>query len=140
MEKSPKRLTVYVDGASRGNPGPAAIGVVIRDETGIALLKTSSSIGRATNNQAEYVALITGLREARRLGAEHVDIRTDSELMARQIGGSYRVRNAHIKPLFEELRQSLAAFRSYDVVHIPREQNYEADALANEALNRLRRS
>lgn len=139
MEENTRRLTVYVDGASRGNPGPAAIGVVIKDANGTALLKVSSSIGRATNNQAEYTALITSLQEAKRLGAEHVDIRTDSQLMAEQIRGSYRVRNANIRPLFEEVRKSLAAFKSYGVVYVPRERNTEADALANEALNRLKK-
>ncbi len=133
------KLIVHTDGGARGNPGPAAIGVVIKDATGTTLLKVSSSIGRATNNQAEYTALVTALQEAKRLGAEHVDIRTDSQLMAEQIRGSYRVRNANIRPLFEEVRKSLAAFKSYGVVYVPRERNTEADALANEALNRLKK-
>ncbi len=140
MDKSPKRLTIYVDGASRGNPGPAAVGVVIKDEKGATTLKVSSSIGRATNNQAEYTALITALREARKLGADHVDIRTDSQLMAEQILGHYKVRNANIKPLFEEVKQSLAGFKSYGMHHIPRERNSEADALANDALDTLNNS
>jgi len=140
MDKSPKRLTLYVDGASRGNPGPAAIGVVIKDEKGATALRMSSSIGRATNNQAEYSALITALEEAKRLGAEHVDIRTDSQLMAEHIQGNYKVRNAHIRPLFEEVKRLLAAFKSYGIDHIPRERNGEADSLANEALNKLKKS
>ncbi len=135
-----KRLTVYVDGASRGNPGPSAIGVAIEDENGGPQVRISSYIGETTNNQAEYAALITGLREAARLKAEHVDIKTDSELMVRQVQGSYRVRNANLRPLFDEVKQRLASFRSFTISHIPRSQNGTADALANQALDtRLRR-
>ena len=139
MDKPSKRLTIYVDGASRGNPGPAAVGVVIKDEKGVTTLKLSHSIGRATNNQAEYTALITSLQEARRLGADQVYINTDSQLMAEQINGNYRVRNAHIRPLFDKAMQLLAAFQYYSIDHIPRERNSEADALANEALNKLKK-
>src|SRR5512136_789690 len=113
MDKPSKRLTIYVDGASRGNPGPAAVGVVIKDEKGITTLKASSSIGRATNNQAEYTALIMALQEAKRLRASHVEIRTDSQLMAEQITGNYRVRNAHIRPLFEQAMQLLTTFQHH---------------------------
>lgn len=130
-----KRLTVYVDGASRGNPGPSAIGVAIEDEKGGPQVRISSYIGETTNNQAEYAALITGLREATRLKAEHVDIKTDSELMVRQVQGSYRVRNANLRPLFDEVKQRLASFRSFTISHIPRSQNGTADALANQALD-----
>ena len=137
MDRSPKRLTIYVDGASRGNPGPAAVGVVIKDEKGVTTLKMSSSIGRATNNQAEYIALITALQEAAKLGADQVYINTDSQLMAEQIKGNYKVRNAHIKPLFEEAMQLLTVFHHYSIAHIPRERNSEADSLANQALNEL---
>ena len=139
MDKSPKRLTIYVDGASRGNPGPAAVGVVIKDEKGATILKVSSSIGRATNNQAEYSALIVALQEARKLGADQVYINTDSQLMSEQINGNYKVRNAHIRPLFEKAMQLLTAFQYYSIDHIPRYLNSEADALANEALNKLKR-
>jgi len=139
MDKPSKRLTIYVDGASRGNPGPAAVGVVMKDEKGVTTLKLSYSIGRATNNQAEYTALITSLQEARKLGADQVYINTDSQLMAEQINGHYKVRNAHIKPLFEKAMQLLTAFQYYAIDHIPRDLNSEADALANEALNRLKK-
>jgi len=138
MDKSSKRLTIYVDGASRGNPGPAAVGAVIKDEKGATILKVSSSIGRATNNQAEYSALIVALQEARKLGADQVYINTDSQLMAEQINGNYKVRNAHIRPLFEKAMQLLTAFQYYSIDHIPRYLNSEADALANEALNKLK--
>jgi ribonuclease HI len=139
MEETPKRLTIYVDGASRGNPGPAAVGVVMKDEKGVTTLKVSSSIGRATNNQAEYTALIMALQEANRLRADQVYINTDSQLMAEQINGNYRVRNAHIRPLFEKAMQLLTAFQYYSIHHIPRYLNSEADALANEALNKLKK-
>ena len=139
MDKSSKRLTIYVDGASRGNPGPAAVGVVIKDEQGATMLKVSSSIGRATNNQAEYSALIRALQEASKLGADQVYINTDSQLMSEQINGNYKVRNAHIRPLFEKAVQLLTAFQYYSIDHIPRYLNSEADALANEALNKLKR-
>jgi ribonuclease HI len=138
MDKSSKRLTIYVDGASRGNPGPAAVGVVIKDEKGATILNVSSSIGRATNNQAEYSALIVALQEARKLGAEQVYINTDSQLMSEQINGNYRVRNTHIRPLFEKAMQLLTAFQYYSIDHIPRYLNSEADALANEAFNKLK--
>ncbi len=134
-----KRLTIHVDGASRGNPGPAAIGIVITDESGATALRLSSCIGRTTNNQAEYMALITALQEAARLGAERVEIRTDSELMARQITGRYKVRHAALRPLFDQAMKLLAAFPGHGIRHIPREQNREADALANEALDQLSR-
>ena len=139
MEETPKRLTIYVDGASRGNPGPAAVGVVIKDEKGATMLKVSSSIGRATNNQAEYSALVMALQEARKLGADHVYINTDSQLMSEQINGNYKVRNAHIRPLFEKAMQLLTAFQYYSIDYIPRYLNSEADALANEALNKLKK-
>ena len=139
MDRSPKRLTIYVDGASRGNPGSAAVGVVIKDEKGVTTLKMSSSIGRATNNQAEYTALIMALQEAKRLGADQVSINTDSQLMAEQINGNYRVRNAHIRPLFDKAMQLLTAFQHYSIDHIPRERNGEADALANQALDKLKK-
>jgi len=139
MDKPPKRLTIYVDGASRGNPGPAAVGAVIKDEKGTTILKVSSSIGRATNNQAEYSALIVALQEAMKLGADQVYINTDSQLMSEQINGNYKVRNAHIRPLFEKAMQLLTAFQYYSIDHIPRYLNSEADALANEALNNLKR-
>jgi ribonuclease HI len=139
MEETPKRLTVHVDGASRGNPGPAAVGVVIKDATGAPVLKVSSYIGRKTNNQAEYTALIVALQEAKRLGADQVYINTDSQLMAEQINGNYRVRNAHIRPLFEKAMQLLTAFQYYSIDYIPRYLNSEADALANQALNKLKK-
>lgn len=132
------RLTIHVDGASRGNPGPAAIGVVIKDDRGTTELKISCYIGEATNNQAEYKALIMGLQEASKLNADHIDIKTDSNLMVEQIRGRYKVRNAGLRPLFEEVKQLLATYKTHSIAHIPRHQNKAADALANEALDKIR--
>ncbi|MBA7476741.1 MAG: reverse transcriptase-like protein [Dehalococcoidia bacterium] len=133
---SAKRLIIHTDGASRGNPGPAAIGVVIRDEQGRVIAKISEAIGRTTNNRAEYFALIAGLEEALRLGAERVDLRMDSELIVRQLTGQYRVRNPALKPLFAEAFQLLRKFQSSSIQHIPREHNREADALTRHALRK----
>ena len=133
----PGDLTVFVDGASRGNPGPAAIGVVIKDGQGTTLLKVSAAIGRKTNNQAEYNALITALREARHLGASGLMINTDSQLMAEQVAGNYRVRNDNIRPLYDQAMQLLQTFQRFSIKHIPRSLNAEADRLANQALDQL---
>jgi ribonuclease HI len=131
---SAKRLIVYTDGASRGNPGPAAIGVVIRDEQGRVIAKISEAIGRTTNNRAEYFALISGLEEALRLGAERVDLRMDSELIVRQLTGKYR--SKELKALYKQTLQLLRKFKSYSIEHIPRERNKEADALTRHALRK----
>jgi len=136
MSKAKNYLTIYVDGASRGNPGPAGVGIAIKDERGITKARISRYIGETTNNQAEYKALIMGLREAAKLKAEHVDIRTDSKLLAEQIQGNYKVRNANLRLLFQQVKQLLADFKSFTIVFIPRRQNANADALANEALDR----
>lgn len=130
------KLYVYADGASRGNPGPAAIGVSIVDDTGNELGAISESLGIATNNQAEYRAAIEGVRLARKLGAEAIELRVDSELLARQLEGRYRVKNPQLRPLFEQLLAELNGFREWRVRHIPREENRRADALANAAFRR----
>lgn len=136
MSKAKNCLTIYVDGASRGNPGPAGIGIAIEDKKGITKARISCYIGETTNNQAEYKALIMGLREAAKLKAEHVDIRTDSKLLAEQIQGNYKVRNANLRLLFQQVKQLLADFESFTIAFIPRYQNATADALANKALDR----
>jgi ribonuclease HI len=127
-----KRLIIYTDGAATPNPGPAAIGVVVLDETGNIVTEISKAIGRATNNRAEYLALITGLTEALRLGADHIDINMDSELIVRQLEGKYR--SKELKPLFQQTIQLLREFKNYSVEHIPRERNKAADALSHQAL------
>ena len=131
---SAKRLTIYSDGASRGNPGPAAIGVVVLDETGRVVTKLSKAIGRTTNNRAEFLALIAGLKEALRLGAECVDLKLDSQLIVRQLKGEYR--SKELKPLHKQTLQLLRRFKSYSIEHIPREQNKAADALSRRALRK----
>lgn len=129
------KLIVYADGASRGNPGPAAIGASVQDESGVELATVSRTIGVGTNNQAEYRAAIEGVREARRLGATSIELRMDSELVVRQLIGQYRVRNPGLQPLFATLVRELEALGPYSVAHVPRERNTRADALANAALD-----
>jgi len=126
---------INTDGTARGNPGPAAIGVTIRNGDGRLLANISRNIGVATNNQAEYRALIAGLEKAIQLGAREVVVNSDSELLVKQLQGHYRVKNAELKSLYLEvvkLAYSLPVFR---IEAIPREQNREADNLANKALD-----
>ena len=127
-------LIINADGASRGNPGPAAIGATIKDEGGQLVATVSESIGRTTNNQAEYRALIAALEKAIGLGARKVDIRLDSELVIRQLQGRYRVKNVALRPLYLRVGELLDRLDGFTLKHIPREQNTEADRLANEAL------
>lgn len=124
-----------MDGASRGNPGPAAIGVTLKDESGILVAEISENIGHTTNNQAEYKALIAGLKQCKILGAKEVIVRSDSELMVRQVLGIYRVKKEELKPLHEEVRKLAGNFAVFKIGNIPREQNKEADKLANKALD-----
>jgi ribonuclease HI len=128
-------LVVACDGASRGNPGPAAVGVAFSDSTGTEVRALSRRIGFATNNQAEFLALIAGLEEAQRLGARRIEVRLDSELVVRQVVGRYRVRHPGLRPLFEQARQLLCSFEEASVRQVPRERNRRADALANAALD-----
>jgi ribonuclease HI len=127
-------MVIYTDGVSRGNPGPAAIGAIIKDKQGKLIASISQSIGLTTNNQAEYRAIITALEKALSLGADRVDIRSDSELLVRQINGQYRVKKSTLKPLHQKVRQLLDQLEGFSIRHIPREQNSEADRLANNAL------
>lgn len=130
------RVIINADGASRHNPGPAAIGATIKDEQGRLLASISRSIGRATNNQAEYQALIAALEKAIGLGVRHVDIRLDSELVVKQMKGRYRVKNAALRPLYLRVGELLSQFESFTITNVPRVQNAEADRLANKALRR----
>jgi ribonuclease HI len=129
------KMILNVDGASRGNPGPAAIGVTIKDENNRLIETISTCIGSTTNNQAEYQALITGLKKAISLGAREVTVKSDSELMVKQLQGSYRVKNAGLKPLYTEVVKLAYTLASFQINSIPREQNREADRLANLALD-----
>ena len=130
-----KRAVIYADGASRGNPGPAAIGVVIKDERGRLITSISQRIGKATNNQAEYRAIIAALEEAITLGAKQVDIKMDSELVVKQINGEYRVKKATLKSLYQQVKQLQGSLEDFTITHILRQQNIEADKLANKALD-----
>ncbi|GIV20613.1 MAG: ribonuclease H [Armatimonadota bacterium] len=126
-------MKLYIDGASRGNPGKAGIGVLLCNDTGEPLKEISESIGETTNNVAEYRALIRALEEARALGADAVEVYTDSELLARQINGLYGVHSSHLQPLFHRARALLRLFKSASVQHIPRSRNQIADRLAKAA-------
>ncbi len=131
-----QKLIINVDGASRGNPGPAAIGVTLKDENNQLVESISEKIGHTTNNQAEYNALIAGLKKAISLGAREVQVKSDSELMVRQILGIYRVKNEELKPLHQEVKRLSSTLASFKIASIPRELNREADKLANLALDR----
>jgi ribonuclease HI len=132
---TPKRLIIYTDGASSGNPGPASIGVVVQDGQGRVISRISRRIGHATNNQAEYRAVIAALEEAVRLGAGEVGIKSDSELVVKQLKGRYRVKKATLRPLFQKVVQLIGSLEAFTITHVPREQNKEADRLANKALS-----
>jgi ribonuclease HI len=133
---SSKAVRIFTDGGSRGNPGPAAAGVVILGAAGdTPIFAGGFYIGRATNNVAEYQGLINGLTRAAQLGATSVDVFSDSELLVRQINGQYRVKNAGLQPLYAKAAELLRGFRHSKVTHIPRERNEAADALANKAMD-----
>ena len=121
----------YVDGAARGNPGPAGIGVLIEDAEGNVLKEIGEPLGRTTNNVAEYSAMIRALEEARALGCDRIALFTDSELMAHQLNGRYAVKAAHLLPLFQRARHLLSLFPTATVTHVRREHNKRADALSN---------
>lgn len=131
-------LTLYCDGASRGNPGPASAGALLLDESGAVVAELSETLGRATNNEAEYAALLLGLRKAISLGAGRVDIRADSQLVIRQLTGEYRVKHPGMKRSHAEAMRLLGHFSSWGAKHVPREENARADALANAALDGAR--
>lgn len=126
---------VFADGASRGNPGDAAIGAVLTDAEGRIVEAVSERIGRTTNNVAEYRALIAGLDAAARHNARSVRIRMDSELIVRQLTGQYKVKHPDMKALYDQVRQRLGAFPKVAIGHVPRAKNRYADALANAALD-----
>ena len=123
------------DGAARGNPGPAAYGVVFADAKGKVLDRLSEKIGRATNNVAEYRALIAALTYAKKKGWGALRVRTDSQLMARQIRGEYKVKHPDIKPLHAEAKDLIPAFDSFTIEDVPRSETHQADRLANAALD-----
>jgi ribonuclease HI len=132
------RLLIHTDGAARGNPGPAGAGAVLRDSDGMVVVEIAKALGRATNNVAEWTAVLLALEEARRLGATHVDLRMDSELVARQISGIYKVKHPDLKPLHADVMELLRSFEGYTVGHIPRALNADADRLSNVAIDATR--
>jgi ribonuclease HI len=129
------KVTVHVDGGSRGNPGPAAAAAVISSPEGENLDEAMEVLGTQTNNAAEYRGLLLGARRARELGATEVEFVNDSELIARQLTGEYKVKNAALRPLYEEALAELGGFERWSVRSVPREQNADADALVNQALD-----
>ena len=129
------KFILYTDGAARGNPGPAALGIVLTDAQGNEIEALGETLGRATNNEAEYRALLRGLERASHHHATELEIRTDSQLLAQQLKGDYRVRAENLKPLHIQAQRALAQFERVGIRHIPRAQNGRADALANQALD-----
>ena len=129
------RLIVHVDGGARGNPGPAAIAVVVSDPDGQVIDESHETIGRATNNVAEYRALLMGIERARQLGATEIELIGDSELVVKQVRGEYRVKDAGLRPLHSAAQSALGDFAEWTIRHVKREQNAEADALVNQALD-----
>lgn len=127
--------TLNSDGGARGNPGPAGAGIVLRDADGNLAARGGAFLGTTTNNIAEYQALLWGMRAARSLGASRLVVRADSELVVRQLRGEYRVKNEGLKPLFCEAQALRRAFESVEFVHVRREENAEADELANLAMD-----
>ncbi len=130
------RLLIHTDGAARGNPGPAGAGAILRDaDDGTVVAEIAEPLGHATNNVAEWSAVRLALEEALRLGATHVDLRMDSELVARQISGIYRVKHPDLKPFHAAVMEMLRRFDGYTVGHVPRALNKDADRLSNVAID-----
>jgi ribonuclease HI len=129
------RVIVHVDGGARGNPGPAAAAAVISDGDGQVLDEAAEVLGVTTNNVAEYRGLLLGLQRAQQLGATEVEVINDSELVAKQINGEYKVKHADMKPLHRAATEVLAEFDRWSIRSVPRAQNAHADALVNQALD-----
>ena len=137
-ESASRHLFLYVDGAASGNPGPAGAAAVLKDAEGETLLEKAKAFGPATNNVAEYQGLLIGLELAAQLKPDLLTIRSDSELMVRQVAGQYKVRAPHLKPLLRQVKRLLAPFSTVEIEHIPRACNAEADKLARKALEKSR--
>ena len=129
------KLVVNVDGGARGNPGPAAIGAVVQDADGTVLEERGERIGRATNNVAEYRALLLGIERGGELGASELELVGDSELVVRQVKGEYKVKDATLRGLHAEVQRALQPFERWSIRHVRREHNAAADRLVNEALD-----
>ena len=138
-EVTPRRILIYTDGAARGNPGPAGLGAILRDaKTGEVLAELARFLGIRTNNYAEWTAVEEAVRQALELGASQVDLWMDSELVARQITGRYRVKHADLKPIHARVMAMLGQLDGYTVGHVPRELNKDADRLSNVAIDERR--
>ncbi len=135
MRDTRNEIIAYIDGASRGNPGPAAAGFTLADSAGTQLQAKAFFLGRATNNIAEYTSFVKALEAAKQIGAEQLMVFSDSELLVRQINGQYKVKSEQIRPLFRQAVNLLGEFKTWKVRHITREKNKEADKLVNQALN-----
>ena len=131
-----KKLTIYTDGGARGNPGPGGIGGVIYDANKKKLAEISEHIGHATNNQAEYKAVIAAMKKAKELGGQELEFYLDSELIVKQLKREYKVKNPDLAPLFLQIYNLEIGFKKVNFHHVPRERNKEADALANKAMDR----
>lgn len=129
-----RKAVIHTDGAAEPNPGPAAIGATVKDEQGRLIARISQRIGQATNNQAEYRAIIAALEHAISLGVNRVEMRSDSELVVKQINGEYRVKKTSLKPLYQRAKQLQDSLAGFSITHIPRQQNTEAHKLAHLAL------
>ena len=129
-----KRLKIFSDGCSRGNPGQAGIGYLIYDERGKIISERSCKIGIRTNNEAEYIAVIRALEEAIRLGAAEVEVFSDSELLVKQVRGEYAVRSDRLKPLYQKLIDLSQALERFEIKHVRRVENERADKLASLAI------
>ncbi len=127
---------IYTDGGARGNPGPSGIGFVIQKENGETFIEGGKYIGNATNNAAEYQALLLALQKAKDAGCGDVEIYMDSQLIVRQMTGQYKIKDQHLKVLAEQVKQLLSGFSRFNFTHIPREQNRRADFLVNQALDK----
>ncbi len=135
LKSNARELVIHVDGASRGNPGQAGCGIFIQDKEGRVVKRVRRKLGIATNNVAEYSALVTALEQARSLGASSVSIFADSELMVKQIKGQYRVKNEGLKPLYIKAKSIIEEFERFRITHVLRAKNKDADKLANEAID-----
>jgi ribonuclease HI len=132
---APGALRVNVDGGARGNPGPAAIAAVVQDGSGGVLEERSEAIGIATNNVAEYRALLLGIERAAALGAKSLELVGDSELIVRQVKGEYKVKDENLRELHRQVQEALDGFAEWSIRHVRREENAEADRLVNEELD-----
>jgi ribonuclease HI len=133
--KARRYARVFSDGASRGNPGMAGAGAVILDEKGEVVERLKRFLGKQTNNIAEYEGALLGIRRAQELGIREIDVVADSQLLIRQLGGQYRVKNEGIRPLYEAAMQLLRSFDKVRLIHVPREQNTLADEMSNRAID-----